>query len=80
MFPLTTEDLAKAADRTVNTILHWHRIGLFEGIESTKTGGKGQGVRRCWPETARARVHEILRLKSQGYDTTMMLKHFQKQQ
>lgn len=76
VFKHSTEDLAEAAGRTVNTILEWRRKGFFDGIETSKTGGRGQGVRRYWPDEALERVREIVALQAQGYDHAALVKRF----
>lgn len=76
VFPHTTEFLAKLANVSPATILEWRRLGLFEGVASTKQGGDRRGVRRLWAPEAVERVREIVRLKAEGYDTQTLIDRY----
>lgn len=77
MLSVTTLELAAAAGCTAETILEWRRLGLFDGIESSKTGGgKSAGVRRLWAPEALTRVAELKQLRRQGWNMTMLKTKF----
>ncbi|MCY1004478.1 hypothetical protein OV079_02610 [Nannocystis pusilla] len=79
MFQHTTEALALHAGFAKDTILKWRALGLFDGIETSLTGGgKGKGVQLLWHADAMARVDEILALKSQGYNMERLQAKFRK--
>lgn len=79
VFQHTTASLAECAGCTPATILEWRKLGLFDGIETSRTsGGKSKGVQLLWHTDAMARVKEIVELKAQGYNTELLKARFRK--
>ncbi|MDC0720847.1 hypothetical protein [Nannocystis bainbridge] len=77
MFQHTTASLAECAGCLPTTILEWRRLGLFAGIETSRTSaGKSKGVQLLWHTDALERVKEIVALKAQGYNTERLQAYF----